>query len=415
MASNEPAAFGELLRRNRLAAGLTQEALAELAGMSSRGIADLERGARRWPYPATVRRLAEGLGLAKADWAALQTAARPAPPVGGPGHQEVADRAPIRRHNLSSPRTSLIGREHDEAVVRQALLEGGHRLVTLTGAGGCGKTRLALAVGASSVDVFAEGVWLVELGSLVDPSLLPHTVALSLGVREDPSRPILDTLLLSLKHTPAAAVAGQLRAPDRGLCGIRGSAAGELPRGAAAGNQPRAACVSLARPPGRYLRWTCPDQRPDQSLDECCALSSGSAVSRTGASRAAGIRADHAERLKHRAHLPTTRGAATGDRAGGRVAASAWRRGNRRAAGQQYQAAGGWQSDRSRPTADPASHSGLESCIAQPREQVLFRELAVFAGGWTLEAAEAVCADDDASRVPTCSTWSAGWWTNPWW
>jgi transcriptional regulator with XRE-family HTH domain len=199
MALNELAGFGELLRRNRLAAGLTQEGLAELAGMSSRGIADLERGARRWPYPATVRRLAKGLGLGKADRAAFQTAARPAPPVAGPSHQEVIDAAPVKRHNLPNLRTNLIGRDHDRAVVRQTLLQGGQRLVTLTGTGGCGKTRLALAVGAGIDEIFADGVWLVELGSLDDPALLPHSVAKALGVREDPSRDILETLLLSLK------------------------------------------------------------------------------------------------------------------------------------------------------------------------------------------------------------------------
>jgi transcriptional regulator with XRE-family HTH domain len=63
--------FGLLLQRHRTAAGLSQEELAERAGLSRRGLSDLERGARRAPYPATVRRLAEALGLAEADRAAL--------------------------------------------------------------------------------------------------------------------------------------------------------------------------------------------------------------------------------------------------------------------------------------------------------------------------------------------------------
>jgi transcriptional regulator with XRE-family HTH domain len=58
-----PNSFGELLRRFRIEAGLTQEDLAERAGLSARGVQDLERGLRRWPYPATTRRLAEALGL----------------------------------------------------------------------------------------------------------------------------------------------------------------------------------------------------------------------------------------------------------------------------------------------------------------------------------------------------------------
>jgi transcriptional regulator with XRE-family HTH domain len=61
-----PQGFGELLRRYRVAAGLSQEALAERSGLSPHGISDLERGARSHPYPATVHRLAEALALAGA-------------------------------------------------------------------------------------------------------------------------------------------------------------------------------------------------------------------------------------------------------------------------------------------------------------------------------------------------------------
>ena len=76
MATDGPCAFGEALRRHRLSAGLSQEELAERAGLSRRGISDLERGTRRAPYPATVRRLAEALSLGEAERAALHVAAR---------------------------------------------------------------------------------------------------------------------------------------------------------------------------------------------------------------------------------------------------------------------------------------------------------------------------------------------------
>src|SRR5690242_7810137 len=66
-----PSTFGELLRRYRATVGLTQEELAERAGLSGRGIADLERGARAAPYPQTVRRLADALGLSQEERAAL--------------------------------------------------------------------------------------------------------------------------------------------------------------------------------------------------------------------------------------------------------------------------------------------------------------------------------------------------------
>src|SRR5262245_5739068 len=72
--SEGPAAFGVLLRRYRLAAGLTHEALAELATLSPRAISDLERGARRNPHRHTVDLLVRALGLTGADWAAMEAA-----------------------------------------------------------------------------------------------------------------------------------------------------------------------------------------------------------------------------------------------------------------------------------------------------------------------------------------------------
>jgi len=75
--------FGDLLRRNRLAAGLTQEALAERAGLSLRGVSDLERGARTLPRRDTVLRLASALHVDEAGQAALLQAARRSPAAGG--------------------------------------------------------------------------------------------------------------------------------------------------------------------------------------------------------------------------------------------------------------------------------------------------------------------------------------------
>ena len=76
MRTNSPAPFGELLKRYRLAAGLSQEELAERAGLSPRGVSDLERGARTQPRPGTVRLLADALGLGGDDRAAFVAAAR---------------------------------------------------------------------------------------------------------------------------------------------------------------------------------------------------------------------------------------------------------------------------------------------------------------------------------------------------
>src|SRR4051812_28853017 len=95
-------------------------------------------------------------------------------------------------NNLPIQLTSFVGRER-ELVALQRLLPA-TRLLTLTGAGGVGKTRLCLAVAAGALDQFPDGAWWVELAPLADPALLPQTVASALGVREEPGRPILATL-----------------------------------------------------------------------------------------------------------------------------------------------------------------------------------------------------------------------------
>jgi non-specific serine/threonine protein kinase len=106
---------------------------------------------------------------------------------------------PELHHNLPVQRTQLIGRERDVVAVRKAILGSEGNLVTLTGVGGCGKTRLALQVAHDLVGVFTDGVWLAELAPLTESSLVAQTVATALGVQDQPSRPILDTLVASLK------------------------------------------------------------------------------------------------------------------------------------------------------------------------------------------------------------------------
>lgn len=104
--------------------------------------------------------------------------------------QADAQLAPPRvlRTNLHQPLTSFVGREREIAEIQHLL--GTTRLLTLTGAGGVGKTRLALQVGAALQEAFADGVWLVELAALADPNLVPHTVALALGIAPTSALPI---------------------------------------------------------------------------------------------------------------------------------------------------------------------------------------------------------------------------------
>jgi len=95
-------------------------------------------------------------------------------------------------NNLPLQLTSFIGREKEIAEIKDLVEQ--NRLVTLTGSGGVGKTRHSLQVGAELLDAFADGVWLVELEPVSDPGLVPQAVATALGVREDQGRPLINAL-----------------------------------------------------------------------------------------------------------------------------------------------------------------------------------------------------------------------------
>src|SRR5580692_6800001 len=100
---------------------------------------------------------------------------------------------PALRHNLPSQATSFVGRTMELAELR-ALISGGSRLVTITGPGGIGKSRLALQAAADALDGTGDGVWLVELAPVAEPELVSRTMAAALKVSETPGRPMLDTL-----------------------------------------------------------------------------------------------------------------------------------------------------------------------------------------------------------------------------
>jgi predicted ATPase/DNA-binding CsgD family transcriptional regulator len=101
---------------------------------------------------------------------------------------------PAVRHNLPSQATSFVGRV-DELAELRSLVGGRSRLATITGPGGIGKSRLAVQVAAEALDGAGDGVWLVELAPVADPELVARTVAAVLGVREEPGRPVLETLV----------------------------------------------------------------------------------------------------------------------------------------------------------------------------------------------------------------------------
>jgi transcriptional regulator with XRE-family HTH domain len=152
--------FGSLLRRYRALAGLSQEALAERAGISRRGIADLERGPRRFPYPDTASRLAAALELSGAQRATFMAACRPRP------------RASTRRYALQIEPSPLVGRQRELAEISQ--LVAGSRILTLTGTGGIGKTRVALELAHQLESEYADGAVLIDLAPVHDAELVPQ-------------------------------------------------------------------------------------------------------------------------------------------------------------------------------------------------------------------------------------------------
>jgi non-specific serine/threonine protein kinase len=384
---------------------LTQEALAARARLSARAVSDLERGVNRVPRPGTLALLARALRLPPEDRAALAAAAREGAAPGGGGPPP---------HNLPPALTSFVGREGDLAAVRARLRAPGARLLTLTGPAGVGKTRLALRAAADAVGAagaaYPDGVWLVELAPLAEPALVPPTVAAAVGVREAPGRSAPAALAATLRRRrlllvldncehlveacaelvdallracPGVTVLATSRQPLR----LAGEALfpvpplplpeGPAPRGAdppaALARLTRAAAVRLfieraatVQPAFAVTAQNAP------AIAEICRRLDGLPLALELA--AARVRALGVEellaRLEHRFRLLT----------GARAAAARHR---------TLQAAVDWSYD-----------------LLTARERALFARVAVFAGGFTLDAAEAVAAGDglDAADVPDLLT-----------
>ena len=198
MAEQVTSGFAGLLRQLRAGAGLTQQELAKAAGLSPRSVSDLERGINRTARHDTAVRLAGALGLAEPVRSLFVAAARgriqaaqvlTATPRQAPGESPASAAG---MHGFLPALTSFVGRA---GPVRQvAALVGRSRLVTVTGPGGAGKTRLVGQVARQVAARFADGVWLAELAPVRDPALVPAVVAAALGVREQPGLPAAGAL-----------------------------------------------------------------------------------------------------------------------------------------------------------------------------------------------------------------------------
>ncbi len=185
--TREGTSFGELLRACRRAANLTQEELAARSRLSVDAIGTLERGIRRAPRAATLALLSEALRLNAAERTELSAA---------------ASRRPVQgRHTFGiraafpAPLTSLVGRDEIVRLVRAKLANTEVRLLTLTGAPGVGKTRVAIAAGDCLVSDYPDGAWLVSLESVKEPGLVAGAIRQALGLSEEEGRSPIEILI----------------------------------------------------------------------------------------------------------------------------------------------------------------------------------------------------------------------------
>jgi len=317
--------------------------------------------------------------------------ATPSPPAGGPS-EEPQDAG---RHNLPAPLTSFVGREREMLEARRLLPM--TRLLTLTGAGGSGKTRLALEVARGLVGSYPDGVWLVELAPLSEGDLVAQEVAGALEVPEQPGQPLTDTLVDALRDKELLLVMDN--------CEHLSDAAARLAETLLA-SCPRLRVLATSREPlgvsGEVL-WqvpplslpATPDEEPDEEAEslmryEAVRLFVDRARLKLPEFHLTEVNAGAVARVCRRLEgIPLAIELATA-----RMGALAVEQ-----VAQRLEVSLDVLKSSSR-TAEPrqqtlrATLDWSHDLLSEP-EQALFRRLSVFAGGWTLEAAEAVCSGGD--------------------
>ena len=292
-------------------------------------------------------------------------------------------------NNLPHQATTFIGRERELAEARREL--GAARLLTLVGAGGIGKTRLSLQVAAEVLEDFPDGVWLVEFAPLDDGRLVPQAVASVLGIKEEAGQPVTEALVKHvaerhlllildncehvveacaalaarlMRQAPHARILASSREPLR----VGGEVCFPVPALAGPGAQDPVAADALSQYPAvRLLVDRATAARATFSLTEdnaraiaeiCQRLDGIPLAIELAAARVRALSVESiAARLNDRFHFLT---------GGSRTALPRH---------QTLRALIDWSYD-----------------LLTERERILFRRLAVFSGGWTLEAAEAVCS-----------------------
>jgi predicted ATPase len=198
MESDHSPTFGAVLRAMRLAKKLTQEGLAERARLSVDAISTLERGSRKAPYAHTLRLLVQALELdPTAEERLRAAAARSAPAAdriasGSPAEPDAA------RPAFPQRLTRFIGRDADLGALADMIAR--NRLTTITGVGGVGKTRIAIEVGTALGKTYRDGARFVELAPLREAGLLAQEIAAALQLREAPGQAVIDNIVGALRE-----------------------------------------------------------------------------------------------------------------------------------------------------------------------------------------------------------------------
>ena len=194
---SEEISFGEWLRQRRRMLDLTQQALADQAGCARITLRRIESGARK-PSKELAHILLNKLGIPEIEHPQWVLFARSVSGLPEKSSNSFSNK-PLT--NLPAPLTTFIGRVKEQAEITKLITK--NRLVTLVGAGGIGKTSLSLQVGQKLLNEYPDGVWIVMLDSLTDPALVPQSVALAFDIRGISESPILDRLTFALRTKSA--------------------------------------------------------------------------------------------------------------------------------------------------------------------------------------------------------------------
>jgi predicted ATPase/DNA-binding XRE family transcriptional regulator len=184
--------FASLLKQYRHERGLTQEELAEQAGLSARLISDLERGVIQRPRRDTIRMLADGLALSGSDRDDFVLFAR-----NGQVTQLFEDRAPAAVSLPAQP-TPLVGREADIDAALAILRQADARLLTMSGPGGVGKTRLALACAERLARGRGIAAHFVDLATITDAVMIWPAIATRIGIATERDRPLEQSVIVGI-------------------------------------------------------------------------------------------------------------------------------------------------------------------------------------------------------------------------